>query len=423
MELHFFIQSDLFRDWLSRKIGRSIHAEGRLEPLTWEGSNFQSAGFTATGTGKAKLRSVKASKISAHVDWHQLLKGQFVIDYLNIEKVDAIFGKGASPVSPVSPSSPKPTSQASSWTFSNLFRPEIRINHVYVADANLHWTTNHGESGQFTGSKISATQIQPDQWNVDALGGTVQHAAYPPIGLTRASGTISHDSIVVHQANATLAGGAAIELTGDIAIAKHLNANLTARFTDIDANTASPQAWRFGGRISGQLTYKGDLNHFEHGEVAGSIKISQAAINLANVFATLHQLAKFGGLNEVQLDSVATDIRYQDGDTQFLNFHASYQDQVRIEGSGSLGPTHIDADLRLGLSPKILGWIPGAEEHVFAEQKDGLRWTAVRISGTPEQPREDLTKRLVGAFRDKMTKEFKGQAKDAIKSLLDMFHN
>jgi hypothetical protein len=29
---------------------------------------------------------------------------------------------------------------------------------------------------------------------------------------------------------------------------------------------------------------------------------------------------------------------------------------------------------------------------------------------------------LVGAFRDRMTKEFKGQAKDAVKSLLDMFH-
>ena len=43
-------------------------------------------------------------------------------------------------------------------------------------------------------------------------------------------------------------------------------------------------------------------------------------------------------------------------------------------------------------------------------------------SGTPEQPKEDLTKRLVGAFRDRMTKEFKGQAKDAVKSLLDMFH-
>jgi hypothetical protein len=33
-----------------------------------------------------------------------------------------------------------------------------------------------------------------------------------------------------------------------------------------------------------------------------------------------------------------------------------------------------------------------------------------------------LTKRLVSAFRDKMVKQFKGEAKDAVKSLLDMLH-
>jgi hypothetical protein len=174
--------------------------------------------------------------------------------------------------------------------------------------------------------------------------------------------------------------------------------------------------------MSGHLVYKGDLDRFEHGQVTGSVKISGATIDLADVFGTLHQLAKFGGLNDVQLDSVATDIQYQEGNTQFSNFHASYQDQIRVEGAGSIGADHVDANLLVGLSPKVLGWIPGAEERVFTDQKDGLRWTTVRISGTPEQPKEDLTKRLVSAFKEKMTKEFKGQAKDAIKSLLDMFH-
>jgi hypothetical protein len=46
----------------------------------------------------------------------------------------------------------------------------------------------------------------------------------------------------------------------------------------------------------------------------------------------------------------------------------------------------------------------------------------VHISGSPHEPKEDLTKRLVSAFRDKMAKEFKGEAKDAVKSLLDMLH-
>jgi len=414
--LHFFVQGDSFRDWLSKKVSRSLHADGRFEPLNWEGSNFRSGGFSATGNPKSKLRSLKVTNISAHIEWRQLLKGQFVIDHVNAEKIEAVVGKG------VSQSSPETTHRPPGFKFSDLLPSQVRVDHFFVADANLRWQTTLGDSGQFAGAKISATQRQPDQWDVEAVGGKAQHAGYPVMEVQSAHGTVSRESIVIQHAQATLPGGASIQLAGNIDVAKQLNATLTANFTDLDTNAVFPVAWRFGGKMSGHLVYKGDLDRFEHGEVTGSVKISGAAIDLANVFGTLHQLAKFGGLNDVQLDSVATDIRYQERNVQFSNFHANHQDQIRVEGTGSIGPQHIDANLLLGLSPKILGWIPGAEEGVFTDQKDGLRWTSVRISGTPEEPKEDLTKRLVSAFRDKMTNEFKGQAKDAIKSLLDMLH-
>ena len=414
--IHFLVHGDLFRDWLSKKVSRSLHADGRLEPLTWEGSNFRSAGFSATGNPKSKLRSLKVTNISAHIDWHQLLKGQFVIDHLNAEKIEAVVGKG------LSQPSAEPTHRAPGFKFSDLLPSRVRVDYFFVGDANLHWQTTLGDSGQFTGTKVTATQRQPDQWDVEAIGGKAQHAAYPVMEVQRAHGTVNRESIVIQDAQAALPGGTSIQLAGNIDIAKQLNATLTANFANLDTNAVFPVAWRFGGKMSGHLVYKGDLDRFEHGEVTGSVKISGAAIDLANVFGTLHQLARFGGLNEVQLDSIATDIRYQERNTQFSNFQASYQDQIRLEGTGSMGPGHIDANLLLGLSPKILGWIPGAEERVFTDQKDGLRWTPVRISGTPEQPKEDLTKRLVSAFRDKMTNEFKGQAKDAIKSLLELLH-
>jgi len=414
--IHFLVHGDLFRDWLSKKVSRSLHADGRLEALTWEGSNFRSAGFSATGNPKSKLRSLKVTNISAHIDWHQLLKGQFVIDHLNAEKIEAVVGKG------LSQPSAEPTHRAPGFKFSDLLPSRVRVDYFFVGDANLHWQTTLGDSGQFTGTKVTATQRQPDQWDVEAIGGKAQHAAYPVMEVQRAHGTVNRESIVIQDAQAALPGGTSIQLAGNIDIAKQLNATLTANFANLDTNAVFPVAWRFGGKMSGHLVYKGDLDRFEHGEVTGSVKISGAAIDLANVFGTLHQLARFGGLNDVQLDSIATDIRYQERNTQFSNFQASYQDQIRLEGTGSMGPGHIDANLLLGLSPKILGWIPGAEERVFTDQKDGLRWTPVRISGTPEQPKEDLTKRLVSAFRDKMTNEFKGQAKDAIKSLLELLH-
>ena len=414
---YFFIRSDSFRDWLSKRVSRSLRADGQFEPLTWEGSNFRSAGFSATGNPKSTLRSLKITNIAAHIDWHQLLKGQLLIDNVTVEKIDADLGKGTAQ------RTPEAAHQPPGFKFSSLLPSQLRVDHIYVADATVHWQTNRGDTGQFTNTKISATQSQPDQWDVEAIGGKVQHAAYPLIEIERAEGTIGREAITIRDAKATLSGATAIRVTGNIAIAKQLNAILNVDFTDLNSNVVFPAAWQLGGKLSGHLVYKGNLDRFEHGEVTGSVKMSDAAVDLANVFGTLHQLAKFGGLNDVRLDSIATDIRYQERNTRFSNFRAGYQDQIRVEGSGSIGPDHVDADLAVGLSPKILGWIPGAEEKVFTDQKDGLHWTEVRISGTPEQPKEDLTKRLVSAFRDKMTKEFKGQAKDAIKSLLDMLHN
>ena len=143
---HSYIQSDLFREWLSKKISRSIRVNGQLEPLTWEGSLFRSAGFSGKGNGKSKLRSLEVTNLSAHVDWWQLLKGSWVINQLDADKVVAVVGKR--PTETASPAAELPK-QPPGFSLSNLLPSELRIEHLYIASANLHWETDYGDSGQF----------------------------------------------------------------------------------------------------------------------------------------------------------------------------------------------------------------------------------------------------------------------------------
>ena len=414
---HSYIQSDSFREWLSKTVSRSIHADGQFEPLSWEGSSFRSAGFTAKGVGKSKLRSLQITNLSAHIDWWQLLKGVWVIDQINADKVEAFIGKTGT----LPPSSNLPK-QSSGLKLSNFLPTEWRIEHLYLASANLHWETNNGATGEFIGTKVSVTQRGPDRWDIEAIGGSAQHAAYPELHIQQMHASVGQDSIAIRDAKAQTAGVGEIQVSGKVATRRQLNAQLTSDFSELEANKIFPAEWPIGGKLSGHLVYAGNLDRFEHGEVAGSIKISDAAFDMANLFVTLHQLTRFGGLDDVRIDSIETQIRYRERQLQLSDIRASYQDQIRVEGTGSITPDRLTGDLLLGLSPKILGWIPGAEEKVFTEQRDGLRWTSVKISGSPTQPKEDLTKRLISAFRDRMTKEFKGEKKDAVKSLLDMFH-
>jgi hypothetical protein len=413
--LHFYVHSDLFRDWLSRRVSRSIHAEGKFEPLTWEGSTFRSAGFSASGGPRSKLRSLQVTNISAHINWGQLLKGVLAIDQVTVDKVDAVAGKNRGPIPP-KPPSVRHESQ------SPRFPIELQVEKIYAASANLHWQTMNGESGEFTEFKLTATRTGQGQWDVQTLGGTVRHATYPALQVDQVHASVSQDSVSILDAKTSVAGGGEIAINGKISTEKQLHAQLNFDFSGVELNSLIPTEWRIGGKVSGQLTYTGDFDRFEHGEVAGSVKIDGATFDITSVFPTLRRLAKFGGLNDVRIDSIDTDLKYKEQRLELTQIHAASQDQIRVEGSGAVTPDTLEGDLVIGLSPKILGWIPGAEEKVFVDQRDGLRWTKVTISGTPSRPKEDLTQRLVAAFRDKMTKEFKGDTKDAVKSLLDMFH-
>ena len=150
---------------------------------------------------------------------------------------------------------------------------------------------------------------------------------------------------------------------------KPLNAQFTADFSELDANQVLPADWHVGGKASGHLVYTGDLDRFEQGEVTGSIKVAGAAFDMTNFFTAIHQLAQFGGLNDVRIDSIETHLSYHERELELSDIRASYQDQIRVEGAGTITPDRLDGNLLIGLSPKILGWIPGAEEKVFLEGK------------------------------------------------------
>ena len=198
---HSFIHSDLFREWLSKRVSRSIRVNGQLEPLTWEGSSFRSAGFSAKGTGKGKLRTLEITNLSAQFDWWQLLKGAWVINQVDADKVVAAVGKR--PNETASAESPK---HPPGFSLSNLLPSELRIEHLYIASANLHWETDRGDTGQLVGAKISATRGGPDRWDVEATGGNARHAAYPELHVEQVHAVVSQNSIEILAANAQTAG-------------------------------------------------------------------------------------------------------------------------------------------------------------------------------------------------------------------------
>ncbi len=74
---------------------------------------------------------------------------------------------------------------------------------------------------------------------------------------------------------------------------------------------------------------------------------------------------------------------------------------LRIEGRMTFIGRAVEGDFMLGVTPETLKSIPGANNRVFTSLNPngppGLQWTRVRIAGTMDSPKEDLSARLMGA--------------------------
>jgi hypothetical protein len=125
-------------------------------------------------------------------------------------------------------------------------------------------------------------------------------------------------------------------------------------------------------------------------------------------------------MDDWALDSVDTQVIYRGQHLEFSHLVAKYEDQAKIEGNGTIDSGQINATFSVGLSTAILKWLPGVQQKVFTEERDGLYWAPVQLTGTPQNLKEDLSKRVSSALQESFGKELKGQAKDAIKSFLDL---
>ena len=75
---------------------------------------------------------------------------------------------------------------------------------------------------------------------------------------------------------------------------------------------------------------------------------------------------------------------------------------LRLEGQVTSEAKALSGQLQVGVPPGLLAHIPGAEEKVFLPGKDGFLWASVNLSGTWEQPKEDLSERMIRAAGERM---------------------
>src|SRR5258707_714002 len=183
---------------------------------------------------------------------------------------------------------------------------------------------------------------------------------------------------------------------------------------DHPATQLPPNKWHIQGIASGSLDLPGDLGDANSSRTVGVVHLDKAKLDWSLLFGKIGSLVKQLGLNDSQLDGVDAQVNRQGQHFEFSNLSVKYQSLLRVEGNGAIDGDQIKANLTIGLASSLLDWLPGVQQKVFTEQREGFYWTQMQVTGPLNDPKEDLSKRITDALTQGMSNQFKNQAKSLL---------
>jgi hypothetical protein len=73
--------------------------------------------------------------------------------------------------------------------------------------------------------------------------------------------------------------------------------------------------------------------------------------------------------------------------------------KFRVEGAISIDRRALMGTIQVGINRRHLDWLPNPEE-IFSRQQGGYLWTTVHLSGTINEPKQDLSPRIIELFKE-----------------------
>ena len=155
--------------------------------------------------------------------------------------------------------------------------------------------------------------------------------------------------------------------------------------------------------LTGNLVSSFVITRLSTGPLAkGTLTINNGVLTALPILDSLAAYADTRRFRVLALNEAHCDWRWQADAVTFTNLVLASESLIRLEGRLVIRGRQLDGSFRLGLAPGTLAAIPGAETDVFLAGERNLRWTPLHISGTLDDPKEDLTERLVAAAENRM---------------------
>lgn len=388
-----YLHSDSFRKFLSAQLGAKAKVEGEFSPFYWDGLAVETEGYT--GTGEGLVSNVEISKIDTEIGFGGLSRGVWEVKSTRINRIEvALDTTKADEPAPIEPviEKKKVARQQPGWVPKKLELESLEIGTVSV-----DLVTKDGPvTAEGMGVRV-LPQKGENAYEAEIVGGQINLPKpwLPPLNLKRVSAVYRDGSAFLTKAEFGAWDKASVIAFGEWNFDSGLY-GFEGEIDGVRCDEVLNENW--AQRLSGDISTSYELsNHGGAMVVSGELGIRNGTLTALPVLDALAAYADTRRFRILQLNEARTKWRYSEDGIFLTDLAMGSEGLIRIEGDITIRGEKLDGTFRLGLVPGTLANIPGAETHVFKPGSHGLLWAPLRITGTIDNPQEDLTDRLIDA--------------------------
>jgi hypothetical protein len=385
-----YIESDAFREAMERGTAKGLHfPSGHYGPIRRTGFwTAQSERFQAS-SGEKAMKSIETRGIAAKLDPWAVFVRSWQLDEVHIQSAEVeiqIYEHKPEPVS------------LKSW-FSVFLPNRVDLKRVESESANVTWPFR-GERAGFFGTRLLITPHGRD-FDYRATGGILKMALIPDLYLRQAHVFITKTLLTLYDVDfapgASSEGG--IHAEGKAGIGDDKSLGLNVNFDRLPIRDWLPKRWKghFSGNASGNIRWAGENPKLENSSGKGSLRVGEGRIDKLPILEKVAELAQETSYLELSDCSLSFAWRYPKIEITEIAFEE--KGKFRIEGTISLDRRSLRGTIKIGLARQSLDWLPNPEE-VFTHKRSGYLWTVVHLSGTIDEPKQDLSPRIIELFKE-----------------------
>lgn len=396
--LRNYLRSDSFRKFLSAEASALAGVSGEFAPFRWEGLAVDTESFEAKGEGA--MTALRADGLHTEIGLSGVTRGVWEIRDSTLRRLDVSVDLRKPVTTP--PSSPAPPISQKSKNRPRWFPSEAELLGLEVRELAAKVILDQGllvASGMSIRAEPTGTK---DAYRLDVQGGTIRlpFGFVPELRLDHAK--LRHQDRQLFLTESTIEAweNGQIQASGEYDL-RSKRYSFEGDISGLKCGNLLSVDW--SKRLTGDLTSTFVFeNQSGVPKARGRLQIQNGVMTALPVLDTLAAYADTRRFRVLSLSEAHTDWNWKMGELSLTHLVLATEGLVRVEGNLTLRGEELDGAFRLGLAPGTLSTIPGAETDVFAPGERGLLWTTVRITGTLDHPREDLSDRLIAAAGARM---------------------